>query len=355
MSKILILGDLHIGCRNNNSYFMEYQRTFFTNLQNYIIKNNISTIIQLGDILDNRTNISFLTSKFLFDFLQWFDDNKKKLYIITGNHDTYYRNTLDTSGINQFKSMFNYVDVISKETVITDNNTDFILIPWICDENKQEIENFLENYSSPNKKIVCGHFELENFPISKNRMSDKGQIETKKLEKFDIVYSGHFHSPSESKNIIYVGTPYQITWNDYGDKKRMIIYDTENNLAREIFNSNKIFDKIIYEKSLLNTNLEKYKNKILKIIISDDINFDQNTYELFLQKLEIEAKPHSIKTIDIRENNLNIEETQNIELEDPMEIILSTIKNLNITDDSKEFIKNELFNIHKTASEMNEY
>ena len=47
-------------------------------------------------------------------------------------------------------------------------------------------------------------------------------VKTKKIfEKFDTVFSGHFHHKSDDGQIYYLGAPYEITWSDYNDPKRI--------------------------------------------------------------------------------------------------------------------------------------
>jgi DNA repair exonuclease SbcCD nuclease subunit len=42
------------------------------------------------------------------------------------------------------------------------------------------------------------------------------------FRKFDTVMSGHFHHKSDDGQIYYLGTPYEIYWNDWEDKKGFI-------------------------------------------------------------------------------------------------------------------------------------
>jgi DNA repair exonuclease SbcCD nuclease subunit len=36
---------------------------------------------------------------------------------------------------------------------------------------------------------------------------------------------GHFHHKSNDGHIFYLGTPYEITWSDYGNEKGFHIFD----------------------------------------------------------------------------------------------------------------------------------
>ena len=41
--------------------------------------------------------------------------------------------------------------------------------------------------------------------------------------KFDKVFTGHYHMKSRQDNIVYLGNPYQLYWNDYGCRSFSII------------------------------------------------------------------------------------------------------------------------------------
>ena len=104
---ILIIGDLHIGARNNSQLFLDYMRNYFQNELFPLIKSRgVTRVIQLGDTLDKRKSIDFITSAFLIkEWLSWFDENNVELYSIIGNHDTYYKSTNELSGVKQYESL----------------------------------------------------------------------------------------------------------------------------------------------------------------------------------------------------------------------------------------------------------
>ena len=70
------------------------------------------------------------------------------------------------------------------------------------------------------------------------------------FRKFDTVMSGHFHHKSDDGQIYYLGTPYEIYWNDWQDPKGFHIYDTETRELERIVNPYSIYEKIYYDDSL---------------------------------------------------------------------------------------------------------
>ena len=51
--------------------------------------------------------------------------------------------------------------------------------------------------------------------------------ESKLFEKFSHVFSGHYHTRSDNGRIYYLGNPYEMFWNDVGDRRGFTILDTE--------------------------------------------------------------------------------------------------------------------------------
>ena len=88
------------------------------------------------------------------------------------------------------------------------------------------------------------------------------------FDKFDVVYSGHFHTRSTNGKISYLGNPYEMFWNDVNDPRGFNIFDTETLKHTPINNPYRLFYNIYYE----DTNYKlfdsrEYKHKIVKLIV----------------------------------------------------------------------------------------
>jgi DNA repair exonuclease SbcCD nuclease subunit len=70
-------------------------------------------------------------------------------------------------------------------------------------------------------------------------------MDKKIFDRFDRVFTGHYHTRSDDGKIFYLGNPYQLYWSDYNDKRGFTIFDTETNEIIRINNPYEIF-KIIY-------------------------------------------------------------------------------------------------------------
>lgn len=300
MSKVLILGDLHFGARGDSLDFLNYFDEFFQNiLFPYIELNNISNVILLGDVYDRRKviNINTLheTKRRFFDKLT---NVTKNIYILLGNHDIYYRQSLKVNSPEHLLDSYKNIKVISSPTTINISKEDIDIIPWVCDENIVEVKEFIENSSS---KICMGHFELKGFEMDKGNVFMGGNIDKELLEKYLVVLSGHFHHKSNDNHIYYVGTPYEITWADYDDPRGFHILETKTKNITFIENPFKIFRKVIYDDS--NQDIEYWKeydydsldNSFVKLMVIE--KNDEYLFDMVLDRIN-KTKIYSLSIIE---------------------------------------------------------
>ena len=135
----------------------------------------------------------------------------------------------------------------------------------------------------------------------------------KLFDKFEKVYSGHFHTRSNDGKIFYLGNPYEMFWNDVNDPRGFTIFDTETHTHTSIDNPYKLFYNIYYEDTNYKLfNATQYENKIVKVIVrkktkvKDFDKFIDKLYSAGVQELKI------VENFDIQENEeFDIEEDEN--------------------------------------------
>ena len=331
MSKICLLGDCHFGCRNDNQNFHEHFKKFYDEMFfPYLITNNISKVIQVGDIFDRRKfvnfNSLFQARKYFFDK---FDEYNIELFTLLGNHDIAFKNTLKVNSPNLLLKGYKNIRQIRDFSSIDLYGTSFDFIPWLCEEN---IEYILKEMESSTSKVCFGHFEINGFEMDRGNVFKGGKLEKKDLKKYEYVISGHFHHKSDDGHIYYLGTPYQITWSDYNDPRGFYIFDTSNNDLEFIENPNQMFQKMTYDDEVQdkeywnNFDFSEYKNTYVKILVINKKNpvlFD----EVF-DKLEKEGA-YDIGIVEEFE-------ARDIEAVDSIEQIDDTITLLNKWIDTQE-------------------
>lgn len=285
--KIVLLTDTHWGARQDSLFYISYMEAYYKEqFFPYLKKHNIDTIIHLGDLVERRKFTNHYCLNILRkSFIEPLCENNITMHMILGNHDVYYRDTNDVSAVKEFLNQYSNIPIYDSTTEIEIDSIPFLMVPWINSSNKVES---LEKIKKTKAQIVFGHLELNGFLLQKGRLCDEG-FDPKIFQKFDMVYSGHFHHKQQSQNIMYLGSPYQLDWNDYDDPRGFHIFDTITKEIEFIKNPHDIYQKIIYDDTdndidILH-NLEKYKDKIVKVYTKSKTK--PELFDAFIDQLEL--------------------------------------------------------------------
>lgn len=344
--KIAILGDTHFGARNDLKIFHDFFAKFYVDtFIPYLIENEIDIVIQLGDLFDRRKYVNYYTlsecKRYFFDQLE---KNNITLHTLVGNHDIYWRESLEVNSSSLVLGEYNCVNVHTKPATISCDKTTFDIIPWICPENEAEIIEFIKNSKSD---ICVGHFEIAGFAMYHGMEAHDG-IDRSIFEKFEQVWSGHYHTKSRKDNITYVGTPAEMIWQDYADPKGFHTFDLDTRKLEFIPNPNTIFARIEYDDSLGNMvdldtlNLKDCYVKLIVVKKTDYYKFDK-----FMNKLYNKGC-YEIKIIEDLSEFSDGEVGEEINLEDTVSVLSNYIDSVE-TDMDKEKVKTFMRTLYTEA------
>jgi DNA repair exonuclease SbcCD nuclease subunit len=307
--KIAIITDTHFGARKGSKHLHDYFELFYKNIFfPSLEEHEIDTVVHMGDIFDSRKSMDYQSldwaNKVVFDPLK-----KYKVHAITGNHDCYYKNTNDINSPELLLTDYPNIKTYSTAKEIKLGKLKVLLLPWINSENYSESKKIIEKTTS---RVVMGHLELNGFRATRGHMMETG-MDINIFDKFEKVFSGHFHTRSENGKIFYLGNPYEMFWNDVNDPRGFTIFDTETLTHTPIDNPYKLFYNIYYEDTNYKLfNATEYENKIVKIIVrkkskpKDFDKFIDKLYSVGVQDLKI------IENFDIQENeDFDIDEDEN--------------------------------------------
>ena len=321
--KVAIITDTHYGARKGSKFLHDYFEKFYDDVFFPTLEaEGINTVIHMGDAFDSRKSIDYQSlewaKRVVFDRLEKYD-----VHMIVGNHDCYYKNTNDVNSPELLLQTYSNIKTYSKVTEVTIHNLNILFIPWINAENFEDTINAIK---ISNSKCTMGHLELNGFRAHRGHIMEEG-MDGKLFEKFDRVFSGHYHTRSDDGRIFYLGNPYEMFWNDVNDTRGFTIFDTETLTHTPVNNPYKLFYNIYYEDTnhkLFNTT--EYKNKIVKVIVRKKSK--PKEFEKFIDKL-YSAGVQDLKIIE----NFEIKESEEFEISEDE----NTLSILNRYIDESEF------------------
>lgn len=297
--KIAILGDTHFGARNDSTVFHDlFKKFYIETLFPYLEEYNISTVIQLGDLFDRRKYINFQTLKLAREY--FFDPlNKKRinLHTLLGNHDVFFKNTLDVNATELVLGEYDNVHVYRSPDTIHFDGCSFDIVPWICDQNHESVKEYIKNSAS---NYCFGHFELAGFEMDRGNVCHEGQS-ADDLKRYELVFTGHFHHRSQKGNILYVGSPAEMTWADYNDPRGFHVFDTVTKELEFIENPHTIFRKFTYNdedffyNEMKSYDYSQFTEKYVKVIVTKKTN--DFVFESFIENM-IRAAPADLSIVE---------------------------------------------------------
>lgn len=332
-SKIAFFTDLHLGVHQNGEKWLKIALDWSEWFKSELEKNNIDEVIFGGDFFHYRDEVNVKCLHAANIILERFKDFK--ITMITGNHDSYYKDNSTVNSLSILKAK-NNITVIDTPTKLKIKNKDIMMCPWGTEIN--EIEN---------ADIIFGHFEIQNFKYNNFKVCESGFNSIDLLNKTNLVFSGHFHKREERKyekgTIVYAGNTFEMDFSDLGDQKGYYIIDFDS--LDYQFVSNNVSPNHVKLKTSEIQKLPSYKNKlhniILKLYVDNDIKIKDldniiskvNTYNPvdltvdYLYKFNPENTPFTNELSDLNTRECIIEYIDNtIDDEYKTDVIKKTIE-----------------------------
>ena len=345
--KIAIITDQQFGARKNSKLFHDYFLKFYEDIFfPTLIKEGITTIIDMGDTFDSRKGVDFVSLEWAKN--NYFDKLEElgiTVHTIIGNHTAYYKNTNDLTGVGLFLREYDNIKIYPEAEEVTIDKTKFLFVPWINPENQEKTFELIEESDSP---CVMGHLELNGFMATRGHFMEHG-MDSNIFDKFDKVYSGHYHMRSNKENVFYLGNPYEMYWNDVNDRNRGFhLFDTDTLEHTPVNNPYQLFHNLYYEDTPHQMlDITKYDQKILKVIVrkkSDPKQFEKYIDKLYSSNL---AELKIVENFDFTEG----EEFEADESEDTISLLNRYIQESEV-DLDKSVITEILQDVYREACEV---
>ena len=281
MTRIALLGDLHAGVHKDEPVFANAMRRFIQDLfLPYLEKHKIGHVIQLGDIVDRRTGISYVTmNRLRHDIIMPLVDAELDLHVLIGNHDVPFRDSLFPNAPVELFQGFP-VTVYYAPVEATVANLSCVILPWICRSNHEATMDLLKR---TRRRVAFGHLELAGFNMYKGLPCENG-MSSQLFNMFDLVCSGHFHQPSSDGIIHYIGAPMQYTWADAGCERGFAVLDTDTLALQYVPNPESMFIQIDYRDEATVKQVFEVQDRFVKINVIE--RKDHSLFEYFVERLE---------------------------------------------------------------------
>ena len=344
--KVAIITDQHFGFKKGSKLFHEYfqkfyEEVFFPTLQ----ERGITTVIDMGDTFDSRKGIDLYS----LDWAQrnYFDrirDLGITLHSVVGNHTAFYKNTNEVNTIDLLLREYDNVNTLTECSDIDIDGCKICMVPWINSDNSEYTYKMIRESSA---KVAMGHLELNGFYAHHGYTMEDGD-DIQPYQKFDRVFSGHYHTRSSDGRIFYLGNPYEMFWNDVGDPRGFHIFDTETYELETINNPFQMFRVIKYDDTPRQLfKFAEYKDKIVKLIVVNKSS--QKEYDRFVDALS-SANPYDLKIIE-KTSEMDFGEDAAEQTEDTLTLLDKFVDELE-TDLSKAKIKSLVKDLYRQACEV---
>lgn len=267
-------------------------------------------------------------------------------HIIAGNHDIYYKNTLEVNCLdeiigNRYPNIHTHIN--PKE--ITIDGFDILLLPWITESNSRQSFDLI---SSTKASHVFGHLEMQGFEYLKGIISMAGQ-DAQDFSRFDGVFTGHYHHRSSVGNIHYIGALAEYTWSDHNDPRGFSIFDTSTREMEFYQNPISLFKMISYDDEanpeMFKIDMAHLADSYVKVVVK---NKDPYLFDLFIEEL-YKVSPINITIIEDMSTFTDDEEFEGIDqAESTIDQMSKYIDGLTLPVDN-ETLKHFMRNIHNEA------
>lgn len=321
----MVLGDLHLGVSKSDAKFFDTALKYAEWIKKLCNENNITQIVQLGDIFHHQYVLcvgTLNTAYKFFDTLKEFD-----IHIVLGNHDL---PTKYSSEIHSLKLLSEWPNITIHDKVSTIDDITFC--GW-----GTKLEDIPEK-----QKIIFGHFDIKGFDMSASKVAEHGFTASDLMDRCEMLMSGHYHKPQrrfyKNKLLTYAGSCYQLNWGESGEEKYAYILDTES-LSYEAI-PNKISPRFEYIRS--EADYGKIANNFVAIEVTMDELSDKVTQMVANNALDVRTINKPVKKV-ITEDI--VEEFKGVSISDIIQEYTEFIED--VTEEEKIYLAkkaNQLYN-----------
>lgn len=245
--RFLHTADLHLGKRLNDFYLLDDQKHILSQIVSVACERCVDAVLISGDVYQRSSPDSSAMEVFN-DFVSELVSNGKKVFIISGNHDSekrisYFSSLIRSSGVFVSERFEGVLQRVTLEDSI--GPLDIYLFPFVKPVSvrrffpEEEISTFEQmterilaktGADLSRRCVLLAHqFITGAEPSDSEELSVGGidGISEALFEGFDYVALGHIHKPQKtgSDRVLYSGSPLKYSFSEMRGKKSVVIAD----------------------------------------------------------------------------------------------------------------------------------
>ena len=293
--KFIHIADLHLGKKFNDVNLLDDQIYLLNQIVDLSIKENIDAILIAGDIYD-KSNPNSNAMVAFNDFLTALVNNGKKVFAISGNHDSDQR-------ISYFSSLIKNVGVYVSEkfegkTQVINLNDEFgklniHLLPFVRPSNVKRYypDESIESYQDAIKIIIDNSsidFSERNIILSHQFITGSETCDSEELaiggldnidasvfDGFDYVALGHIHKAQKllRDTLRYSGSLMKYSFSEINHKKTVCIIDVKEkgNINIKLVELKVLHDVREVKGTFTELMSKDYSEDYVKVVLIDEI------------------------------------------------------------------------------------
>lgn len=283
--KTLLISDLHFTTKPLD----DYRWALFDKVNDLIKSEKIEEIMILGDLTDAKDNHSAILVNKIVDGIASWARQVEKIRILRGNHDGINEDWPYFEFLSRVESDSDYPKIDYYASIYTPVNEPYIFLPHTKDPEKDWKKLDFTN------KVVFAHVSVDGA-VYETGMSGKSPVKPEIFDKAKLAFSGDIHSPQKIGNLVYVGCPYKVRFNDTFQGGGILLDTKANEYSRITFDFPNRYTIAI-------TSFPDLLEKLSKLDPSKDDAPDQFKIRLHLnqenfhdyQKIKQETQDHMAK------------------------------------------------------------
>lgn len=215
--RTLLIADIHLDSIKE----AEYRWEIFDYLAKVILKENIKSLIILGDLTERKNNHdSMLVNRLVSDMSDISDMLEDKLIIVKGNHD------YDKSPDNVFfKFLHEFADIYFIDKPLRLNDEYFL-------PHTKTPQKDWSNLDFRGIERIFMHQCVQGARFANNYETDKGVCIDDLIPKNIKIYAGDIHLPQLlGERFTYIGSPYSVDYGDHYDGRVLILEEGKEDIS----------------------------------------------------------------------------------------------------------------------------